>query len=188
MRALFVSSAAAIAVFLSACSTGPQVDTKVNKGTLNAKTFSFIQPGPLKAKTFAEIRDELHEAVQKSITANLSQRGMTLVEEDADVLVAYLVIVNDTTVTTGIDDYFGYSVDANALVTKAHEEITVKNRDPMYYNAGTLVIDVKDAETKQLLYRHFAVRPILRDETEEERPERVQNAVDEALAGLKLRG
>ena len=63
-----------------------------------------------------------------------------------------------------INDYFGYAADADALQNKAQAAYT-GSKNPNYFEAGTLVIDVIDSKTFKLLKRGYATRPILQNLT-----------------------
>jgi len=180
----------ALSAGLVACSSVPE---KVNEGKLRADTFSFL---PLKASvtnTFADNRAHMHAAIQESITSHMSAKGISKVEEKGDLSVGYLVIVASNMLTVAINDYFGYGEDNDALLKKAHkgsrkhqeEDDVSRIRDT--YEAGALVIDVMDAKTMELKYRNFAYREILKDNTAEVRTERIQEAVDEALADFRVK-
>ena len=85
-----------------------------------------------------------------------------------------------------MNDYFGYGRDSDALLDKAHQKGAIDSKNPNPFLAGTLVIDVIDAKTYKLLYRNYVARQVLRNIPETERDERIQSAVDQALAGLKV--
>jgi len=182
MKAIIRCLLAAGVVLLAGCSSTP---TQVNSGAVRAGTFSFVtgRPAP---PDYAEKRAQIHTLIQNAITANLDARGFTRVKTSGNVIVAYLIIVGNNVATTDIDDYFGYGRNAEALVDKAHEKGAVESRNPNAFTAGTLVIDVIDAKTYKLLYRHYAVRSVLRNTPEDVRAKKIQSAVDEALAGLKV--
>ena len=72
------------------------------------------------------------------------------------------------------------------MAEKAHRAYAVDNRNPDAFEAGTVLIDVLDAKSYKLLMRNYVVRPILRDTTAEIREERIREAVDEALKGLRI--
>ena len=99
--------------------------------------------------------------------------------------VAYLVIVGNNASTESINTYFGYGRGATALHDKAQDAYT-SSKNPNYFEAGTLLIDIIDAKTYKLLKRSYVVRPLLRNPTAEVRAERIQEAVDEALQDVRI--
>lgn len=168
---------------LAGCSSTP---TRVDHGPIKAKTFSFINTGTKPAASFADNRAEIHPRVQEAISKTLAANGLTKVSSGADLQVGYLIIISGGVSTTAIDDYFGYDMATADLQTKAHDAFVVgkKNRTP--YPAGTLVIDLVDTKSYRLLRRNFVCRPMLKDLPMDERVARLQEAVDEALQGLRL--
>ncbi len=182
MKSILSCLLAAGAVLLTGCSSTP---VQVNSGTVHATTFSFVTGRPM-PPDYAEKRDLIHRLIQGAITTNLTVKGLSRTPAGGDVYVAYLVILGDNVSTTDVNDYFGYGRDADALLDKAHEKFAVESKNPNHFVAGTLVIDVIDAKTYKLLYRNYAVRRVLRNVPENARDQRVQAAVDQALAGLKI--
>ena len=65
-------------------------------------------------------------------------------------IVAYLVIVGNNASTEAISTYFGYNRDAAALHDKA-QDAYASSKNPNYFEAGTLLIDLIDAKTYKLL-------------------------------------
>ncbi|MFZ0827770.1 MAG: DUF4136 domain-containing protein [Verrucomicrobiia bacterium] len=182
MKTIISSLLAVSALLLAGCSSTP---TQVNKGPIHAGTFSFVSGRPAPPE-YAEKRAQIHKLIQNAITANLAAQDLTRVSSSRNVIVAYLIILGDNVSTTDVNDYFGYGRDSDALLDKAHQAGAIDSQNPNHFVAGTLVIDVIDAKTYKLLYRNYAVRHVLRNVPDDVRAERVQAAVDQALAGLKV--
>src|SRR5262249_39680596 len=123
--------------------------------------------------------------IQQAITSNLASKGLTKAASGGDVTVGYLVIVGNNASTEMINQYFGYSSDAAALHDKAQKAYN-KSKNPDYFQAGTLLIDVTDSKTFKLLKRAYVTRPILSNPTAEVRAANIQSAVDEALKDLNV--
>jgi Domain of unknown function (DUF4136) len=170
-----------LATFFAGCSTPTRVDT----GPIKATTFSFVARAPQTTPTFADNDESLHAMIQNAISRNLESKGLKHVPSGGDVIVAYLVIVGNNVSTMAINEYFGYGRDAYALQDKAHEAYS-SGRNPDYFEAGTLLIDIMDAKTYQLLKRSFVVRPLLRNAAPDVRAARVQKAVDAVLQNLRV--
>jgi hypothetical protein len=173
---------AAGAMTLAGCSSTP---TKVDTGLIRARTFSFIDPGPKASPAYADNRQVIHAMIQDAITKNLATKGVTRVGSGGDVTVGYLVIAGNNATTTSINDYFGYGSDATGLLDKAHDAYT-GSKNPNYFEAGTLVIDLTDSKSFKLLKRGYATRPILRDLPADARAARIQEVVDEILRNLRI--
>lgn len=181
MKPSFLTTLALSALLLAGCGT----PTKVEHGAIRAKTFSFVDPGSKAAPAFADNRQQVHAAIQNAVTRNLADKGLTRVPAGGDLTVAYLIIVGNNGSTEAISTYFGYGRDTAELHDKAQKAYT-SNKNPNYFEAGTLLIDVIDGQNYKLIERNYATRPLLRDATAEVRAERIQEVVDEALKGLQI--
>ena len=177
--ALLVLAAAALA--LAGCST----PTKVDKGPIHARTFNFVTQANKPPPTSTDNRQIVHRMIQEAITKNLAARGIGKVAEGGDVTVTYLVIVGNNTTTESISTYFGYSEDSAALHDKAHVAYT-NTKNPNFFEAGTLLIDIIDSKSFKLLKRAYATRPLLRDLPPDAEAARIQEVVDEILSSLRV--
>jgi hypothetical protein len=182
MKSILSCLLAAGVVLLAGCTSTP---SRVNTGAVHASTFSFVTGQPMPPEN-AEKREQIHQLIQNAITTNLTAKDLSRTPAGGDVILAYLIILGDNVSTTDVNDYFGYGRDSDALLDKAHEKFAIDNKNPNYFVAGTLVIDVIDAKTYKLLYRNYVVRQVLRNVPENVRAERIQEAVDEALAKLRV--
>ena len=99
---------------------------------------------------------EVNQVLQQAISAEFKKHGMNVLEKDAELIIAYLIIVQDKVATTTIDNHFGYR-DTSEAIGKIHEE-GIGGRDPEYVKKGALVIDLIDAKTMKLVYRNYATR------------------------------
>lgn len=165
---------------LAGCSSTP---TKVDTGPIHARTFSFVNRG--QAPDFADDRQAAHEMIQAAITKDLAARGVTRVASGGDVIVGYLVILGNNASTEAINTYFGYGQEADVLHDKAQAAYT-SSKNPNYFEAGTLVIDIIDSKDYKLLKRNYATQPVIRNITAEARAERIQEVVDEILKKLTI--
>jgi hypothetical protein len=177
---------------LAGCSSVP---VQVNEGKVHARTFNFMASKKASVPAFADNRAEMHQSIQVAISRNLASKGLQKVDAGGDLIVGYLVIVASNVTTTSIGDYFGYGPDNAALIEKAHgsaQELRESGpgyriRDPKLYQAGALVVDILDAKTLGLQYRNFTHRDLLPAGTPDEvRTKRLQEAVDEILADLRV--
>lgn len=178
---LFLTLAAAI-LALAGCSSTP---AKVDTGLVHARTFNFVGRSGKPSPGYADNRQAIHTMIQGAIAKNLGGRGVSQVPGGGDVTVAYLIIAGNNASTTSVNDYFGYGEDASALHEKAHKKYT-GNKNPNYFEAGTLVIDVVDSKTFKLLRRNYATRPLIRSLPEDARAARIQEVVDEVLRDLRI--
>ena len=170
------------ALLFAGCSSTP---TKVDSGAIRAATFNFVAPGAKTAPAFADSRQQINTMIQDSITRNLASKGVKQVASGGDATVAYLVIVGNNASTTAIHDYFGYGRDFAALQDKA-QDAYAGSKNPNYFEAGTLLIDIIDTKTFKLLKRSYVTRPVLRNVSAEVRAERIQEAVNAVLKDVRI--
>ncbi len=173
---------AAGALALTGCSSTP---TKVDSGTIHARSFSFVNRGNRPNPAFIDNRQPVHAMIQDSITKNLAARGVTKTAAGGEVTVGYLVIIGNGVATESINDYFGYGQDSEALHNKAHEVYT-SSKNPNYFEAGTLVIDIVDSRSFKLLKRGYATRQLLKNISDDVRAARIQEVVDEILRDVRI--
>jgi hypothetical protein len=173
----------ALVAVAAGCSS---VKNHVDKGPIQARTFSFLDAGSRQLPAYAEDRAQAHAMIQEAITKNLASKGVTKLPAGGDVNVAYLLIVGNNAETTSLNEYFGYTDESAALVDEVHKEQTVKSKERGYFEAGTLVIDVLDPKTSKLLQRRSIQAQVLRNLPAENRAARVQSIVDQELAGLPV--
>jgi hypothetical protein len=169
-------------LLLAGCSSTP---TRVDKGSLKVHTYNFINGGIALTPPANDRRDAIHQIIQKAIVNDLTEKGLTRSDGTGDVTVAYMIIVGNNVTTEAVTTYFGMGRDSDALHNKA-EDAYSSNKNPNHFEAGTLVIDVLDAKTYELLYRNYVVRPIIGNATAAVRGEHIQEAVDAALANLRV--
>ena len=182
MKTSFLLAIGVAALVAAGCSSTP---TRVNSGTIKARTFSFVNTAGRPQPAYADQTAQIHRLVQAAITADLSRRGLTGVSTGGDITVAYLIIAGNNATTTSINDYFGYGRDVSALTEKAHEKYT-ENKNPNYFEAGTLVIDLIDSKTNKLLKRNYATRALLTNPTPAQQAERIGEVVGEILKDTRF--
>ncbi|HSU55133.1 MAG TPA: DUF4136 domain-containing protein [Candidatus Dormibacteraeota bacterium] len=168
-------------LILAGCSSTP---SKVDHGPIHARTFNFV-PRSTAAPSAADARESLHRAIQGAIIGNLASRGVSMASATGDVTVRYLVIIGNNASTERIADYFGISDDAEALHEKAQNAYT-ESGNPGHFQAGTLIIDILDSKSFEMLNRGYVTRPALRELSEADRAARIQEAVDSILSDVKI--
>ena len=169
-------------LLIAGCSSTP---THVDKGALPAHTFTFINGGIALTPPATGRREVTHQQIQSAIIKDLAAKGLTRTNGTGDVIVAYLIIIGNNVSTEAVTTYFGSGRDAGALHDKAQAAYT-SSPNPNHFAAGTLLIDVIDGKTYELLYRDFVVRPLMGQATTEERAVVIQEAVDEALKKVRV--
>ncbi|MGC3961619.1 MAG: DUF4136 domain-containing protein [Verrucomicrobiota bacterium] len=172
------------ALALAGCSSTPPL--QVDAGPIRAGTFNFVNNKSSALAQREERRQAVHGMIQSAITENLTAKGFQKVNGQADVAVAYLVVVGNGAATVVFDDYFGLGRESAEIGAKAHDVSTQAIGGPNYSEAGLLVIDLLDPATAKLLKRTSVVRPVLRNAPAEIRQEHLQEAVTQALQSLQV--
>ena len=178
-------TALAALLTLAGCSSTPSM--QVDTGPVRAGTFNFVNNKASAIAQREERRQAVHAMIQEAIAENLTARGFQRVNGQADVAVAYLVVVGNGAATVAIDDYFGLGRDGEEIGSKAHDVSTQAVKGPNYSEAGLLVIDLLDPTTSKLLKRTSVVRPVLRNAPADIRKENIQEAVTDALQSLQVK-
>ena len=164
---------------LSGCSTTAKVE--LPKGSSKGyTTYRLYRDGPSNPN-FADREDEVNFIIQEELGKALQTHGLKRSPEDAELIVAYLLVTQTTAVTTAISDY--YINSGSQVLSEAHRRMQKKDM-PGSFEQGALIIDIIDKNTGDLIYRDFAKREILNYLNVEERNARVKSAVDEALAAF----
>lgn len=125
---------------------------------------------------------EVHDAIQRTIRNRFKTRGMIFGTPNADLIVAYMFIHRENGSATMNSDYFGVGRNANAILEEARQRGTITNTQPDAFQSGTLVIDILDAKTNQLIYRGATKRALLDGVKPIERNARINETVAQTLA------
>ncbi|MFL6567937.1 MAG: DUF4136 domain-containing protein [Chthoniobacterales bacterium] len=161
------------------------VATKVNRGTIRARSFNFVSRIGKPDTNLSDNREAVHKLIQSAITKNLAARGVKRVNGGGDINVRYLLIKGNNASTEAIRDYFGYSDELGDLHDKAHK-IYTGSKNPDRFDAGTLLIDLVDGRNFKLMKRGYATRSIAGNLSSSARAARIQQAVDEILSDTKI--
>ncbi len=124
---------------------------------------------------------EVNQLLQKAITSEFEKHGMA-VDAGADLIIAYLIIIQDNVSTVAIDKHFGYR-DTTEMLDMVHERGT-GGRNPEYVQKGAVVIDLINAEKNKLIYRNYAVRGTAPGLSGEALQARLAEVAEETLAAF----
>ena len=147
------------------------------------RSAKLVKPDPTLGPVYADKDAVVHGMIQKSLAKEFRSAGFAVGQSDAELVVAYLPIIQDGTSTKSVSDYFGQGRNSGALLEEAHRRgvLEAEGRQD-FYEAGTLVVDVIDARTGELVYRNFATRPVVPGTADAVRQARIDRVVAEALA------
>lgn len=161
------------AVILAAFSGCETVKMDTSGSAKGYKTASFVteaRPGFTPEETQADLM------VRQAIADDFATHGIEGVQSGGELIVNYLIIVQDKATTTAWADYYG--TNTADLISAAHSH----RGDVGYLGRGAVVIDVIDAETNQVIYRNYAKKTLLQHPTEDARRRNINSAVQQALA------
>lgn len=133
-------------------------------------------------RNFDADRKKVNDVIQKAMAAEFTAKGIAVNDGQADLIAAYLIVLQNNAATTTINDYFGSGRNADAIAMAAHEAWVNKGNRVDSFEAGTLVVDLIDAKTNKLVYRNYSRRDIHDNLPESQRRQRVNQMVAEALA------
>ena len=163
--------AVAALMTLTACSSmSVQTDYAVEADFSQFETFRY-QASDRSVATVAPLADErIVAAIRREMIAS----GLTESESDADVIVTYYATVDEqlqfSTVYTGVNAW-GRRGWGGMGVSSASTRATT-------FQEGTLVIDIIDAETKNLVWRGIGQKVV--DQTQDS-PEKIQEKLDQII-------
>lgn len=143
------------------------------------ESFQFFNPDVENLPEFADRSVEAARTIQQELRARLTAAGLTETGENPDFLVAYLIVLQNNTVTTAIHDYYANS---GTEILQAAHEAAVKKMPDHKFQAGTVVVDVIDTAKQKLVYRDYATREIVPGQAGEERLKLVREATGQAIA------
>lgn len=170
MKSLWLAFSLIGMVGVAACAS-MKVDTSFQQGTDFAayETFSWME-------TSREVQDNLSrlgkatERIEQAIETKLLSDGYRKDVEDPDFLVVYHASV-DRVITGATIDTWGYRYRRPAL---RRGGIMIADVDVESYGVGTLVVDIVDAETDELVWRGTATDAV-------DGPRQAASKIDEAV-------
>jgi hypothetical protein len=180
MKSIFVVLIVAFAIFAMGCASSVTVkydfDKEANFASL--KTFDWL-PVPTMAvgsvKSAIERNSLLDKRVKTSVNEQLAAKGFTQTSDNPDVLVTYHVGVEDkVNVTDWGYNYAGYG--------RYYGGWGGSSVDVYQYTQGTLLIDIIEAKSKQLIWRGAGQGTVEQGAPAEKREQRLNNAIAKIMA------
>jgi hypothetical protein len=142
-------------------------------------TVRFVTPNPALAEDNLPQFIEAHRMIKASITDQMQQHGVQVVDQNADLLVAYLVVLQDNVKTSYSNQYYGYQ-DFMKIVDAAFKA-RLKKSYPEEVEERILVVDLIDARTFKLVYRDYAISEPVANLSEADRQAVINRVVAAAL-------
>lgn len=164
--------------FFAACQSLP-----MPKGSANGYSSANFFPAGATFKS-KELEDSpvVNQNIRDAITAQFTKNGLAFGKRGAELEVGYIIIRQNAAVTILNDDHFGPGRNSSGILSLAHERGVVEKNHSYDYDAGAILIDVVDARTQELLYRDFAKNDVIPNLSAAQRSERLNAAVEQALA------
>ena len=150
------------------------IDYDKNYDTSSIKTFAWV---PTQETSLARTNPLLHSRIVNGIEFYLTRNGAREVESDPDVLVTYhastteQVVLNTTNLGYGYPGGWGYGYGYRGHAGAGMSSTTVST-----YERGTIVVDVWDAGSKELVWRGIASNISVYQD-----PEKMWKRIDKAL-------
>ncbi len=180
MRRMMSRSAHLVLLCMAAFIIAGCTSVPMPKGTSKGyATVRFIKPNEPLAEDNLPQFIEAHRMIKESVVDQMQQHGLQVVDHDADLIVAYLVVLQDNVKTFYSNQYYG-SQDFMPIVNTAFKE-RAKKSYPENIQKRIVVIDLIDAGTYKLVYRDYAVTGAVADLPEAERRQVIGNVVSAAL-------
>ena len=179
MKTLSLLSICAIALVLNACSPTIDMPKGNSKGYSSAR---LVNRAPNSSIVITSKERQVHNMIQGSLKKQFTSHGKSYGQANSDLVVAYLVVAQDNAMTTSYSEYFGFGRDADGITDIAHTRGVIDSKNPDYFKRAGLLVDVIDAKTNKLVYRNKYVGPIIQGGSSSARAQRINNAVNQALA------
>ena len=155
-------------VVIAGCGSGISIRQDYDR-TVDFRRFrrySWVEPAA-STDPAQRVNTIVDRRIKQAVNVNLLSRGMQLVEEAPDILVAYHTGTQDRIDVSGAGYTYG-SYWGGAGVNTYH------------YQQGTLILDIIDARTKELVWRGSASKTLDDNPT----PEKIDKTINEAVTKL----
>lgn len=160
-----------LTLYFAGCSSVP-MPKGTSKGYTSAR---FVAPNKPLDRDNDPVFIKSNRMIKKAITGELEKNGIKVVENNADLIIAHLIVLQDNTSTSYSNQYYGLQ-DFSKLVTMAHKE-GMKKHFPERVQKRALVIDLIDAKTYKLVYRDYVLSGALANLPEEEQQAQIDKAI-----------
>ena len=177
-----LSSLALIALTICSCTPTIEKAKGTSRGYQSARFVETKRPDRAASATALEDDPAFNAAVKSAIAREFDAHKVPVTGGSADLIIAYMLIRQNSVATTMNNDYFGNGRNPMAILEEAHKRGVIKNTRPDDFLRGAIVIDVLDARTNKLVFRNYAVRPVTAGVDAATRQARINSAVSQALA------
>jgi hypothetical protein len=137
-----------LASILASCGPGIDQPKGTSKGYTSAR---LTQRNPNLPTISDPVQSGIHGMIQNSLRKQFTAKGLAYGSANADLVVAYLVIYQETGMAASHDEYFGYGRSADAIIDRAHERGVIESKRPDFFRRAGIVIDLIDHKTNKLV-------------------------------------
>lgn len=188
MKLFYTLSALALAAIVSSC--GPSIDTpkKTSLGYQSAKLIAHNPDAEVTDDAVAQAKEKkVHDQFQSSLGREFRQHGLSYSNDskaEADLTVAYLILIQNNAITFHYNDYFGQGRDADGIAEYAHLKGATQSKRNEFFERAIIVIDIIDNKTKELVYRNHYAKDIVDVPTDNQRKKRLEEGIKQTLQGF----
>jgi hypothetical protein len=161
--------------FMTGCASVP-----MPKGSSKGySTVRYIAPNAPLGEDASPRFVEANRMIKDAVASEMEKNGLQVVEGNADLIAAHLIILQDNASTSYCNQYYGVQ-DFFKIVSLAHKE-GMKKDYPEHVQKRALVIDLIDANTYKLVYRDYVVSGSLANLSEQDRKTFIDSMVAQTL-------
>jgi len=188
---LGLAGLAAAGLLFAGCTSTPTTTTTPAGATsvdkiAKRKTFSFVPDKAMEAAAAVSNAAYWHQKLQDDVAAELSAKGYQQVASGGQFYVAMHAVIKRGESVTVLDNYSGYSLPPK---TKAQSSVYsfAESAQQAGNNTGTLIIDVIDPGTKQIVWRGWKRTTLILARTPGAREDLLKNVVRDILSSFPSR-
>jgi len=175
--------AIALAMLVSSCVNRIPTPKGTSEGYTSAR---LIERNPDAEKTDDPVavakEERAHAHIQSAIKKEFTRHGMSYGKSDAQLEVAYLVMIQNNAITFYYNDFFGKGRDADAIADYAHLKGAIQTNRDEFFERVIIVVDVLDTKTGKLIFRNHYAHDIVDAPTDAVRAKRIDAAIHAALS------
>lgn len=176
----FISFFATVVFIISSCSTSDDLVTHTNEHVdfYRYKSYSLLE---WNTNNDSIVDEHTRERILYAIANELNLRGFHWNADGGDMRVAVHVLVDKKTAETQYHEYYKNQYGNNYETANMGFDQSKKRFEDYEFWEGTLLIDIFDAETKQLIWQGAKVNTLKQAASTEERNMRIERIVEETM-------
>jgi hypothetical protein len=183
MKFIHFISSISLAAIISSCSPGIETPKGTSQGYSSARLIERNPEAEVTDDAAAVAKEKrIHRQIQSSLKNEFTRHGLSYGKSDAQLKVAYLVMIQNNAITFHYNDFFGKGRDADALAEYAHLQGVTKSKRDEFFERVIIVVDVIDTKTNKLIFRNHYVNDLVDSPSDAVRGKRIAAAIRSALA------